>query len=171
MMKSKLTLCIFVLFLICPSAYGYKDSVISADKAKTVRWFLKGFQGEWVQIPDTEADLAKRMVLDNSERWAALFLADNFNPYKHARQTERKMFLGVGLSLDKLITVYENKNLKKKITVTETRGNFIITCENVGKNRSGPAKNSNDALMQIQSDFIPMLSEKAGEIVRNKINV
>ncbi len=109
MMKSKFTLCIFVLFLICPSAYGIKESVILDDKTTAVGWFVNGFQGEWIQIPDTEADLAKRMVLDNSERWAALFLADNFNPYKQAGQTERKMFLGSGLSLDNSLLFLKTK--------------------------------------------------------------
>ncbi len=41
----------------------------------------------------------------------------------------------------------------------------------MGKSENKLIKNSKEALLQIQSDFLPMFSEKAGEVIRNVINV
>jgi hypothetical protein len=79
------------------------------------------------------------------------------------------MFLGLGSSPDKLITIFEHERNHIRITIYETLQDFVVTREAT----NGPEltiKNHHDALLGIQADFLPILSTVARRIVKEVIN-
>ena len=132
------------------------------DEAKVTTWFINIFKGDWIKVSDQDTLLTG--ILKDSHTWASLFLADSFNPYKNGNLMKQQMFLGLGTSPDKLVTVSEANRSHVQMTIYETLQDFTITCEGVS-NTELTGRDRRKALLKIQSDLLSVLSNKARTVV------
>ena len=137
------------------------------DEAKVTTWSINIFKGNWIEITDWET--APVPVLEDSRRWASLFLTDCFNPYKEAELLRQHIFLGLGTSPDKLVTVSEDKRSGARITIYETLQDFMLTHEGVSDVELD-VRNHRKVLLKIQSDLLSVLSNKARAVVKRVID-